>query len=249
MRQLSLFPEEQMSKPSWFTSALDALGIGEIPGWPDAFGSSFLKRFQDYDMDEIRVLSLFSGGGGLDIGFHDAGFTIVECNELVKKFATTLSLNSTPKGRLHGSKIVCMDINEYNPDVENIDFIIGGPPCQTFSAAGARAAGVNGIDDDRGNLFKQYVRILDKLKPKGFLFENVYRIVGAQGGKPWKLIQEAFQDVGYRLHWRILDAADFGVPQFRERLIIVGLQDGSFYFPYPTHGPDSSLNGWPSSKR
>jgi len=135
-----------------------------------------------------------------------------------------------------------MDINDYDPDVENIDFIIGGPPCQTFSAAGARAAGVNGIDDDRGNLFKQYVRILEKLKPKGFLFENVYRIVGAQGGKPWTLIQEAFREAGYKLHWRILDAADFGVPQFRERLIIVGLREGDFLFPYPTHGPDSRDN-------
>lgn len=228
-----------MSKRSWFADALDSLGIKENPGWPDDFGTSFLKHRSDFQMDEVRVLSLFSGGGGLDIGFHDAGFTIVECNELEKDFAATLSLNCATKRRLYGSKIVCMDINDYDPDVENIDFIIGGPPCQTFSAAGARAAGVNGTDDDRGNLFKQYVRLLKKLKPKGFLFENVYRIVGAQGGKPWKLIQEAFQEVGYTLYWRILDAADFGVPQFRERLIIVGLRDGYYQFPYPTHGPDS----------
>lgn len=231
-----------MPKPSWFSDALDTLGINEIPGWPDAFGSSFHEQLANCKTNDIRVLSLFSGGGGLDIGFHDAGFTIVECNELVQDFATTLSLNSNYRGRLSDSKIVCMDINDYDPDVEDIDFIIGGPPCQTFSAAGARAAGVNGMDDDRGNLFREYVRILQKLKPKGFLFENVYRIVGAQRGKPWKLIQEAFQEVGYSLHWRILDAADFGVPQFRERLIIVGLQDGDYQFPYPTHGPDSRDN-------
>ncbi len=242
MIQQLLFPEEHFSKASWFADALEALGIEETSGWPDAFGSSFLKNQKNCKTDNIRVLSLFSGGGGLDIGFHDAGFQIVECNELVQDFAATLSRNSTSSGRLHGSKIVCMDINDYDPDVEDIDFIIGGPPCQTFSAAGARAAGVNGIDDDRGNLFKQYVRILQKLKPRGFLFENVYRIVGAQGGKPWKLIQEAFSEAGYKLHWRILDAADFGVPQFRERLIIVGLREGDFLFPYPTHGPDSKDN-------
>jgi len=242
MIQQSLFPEEHTSKPSWFTDALDTLGIEESSGWPDVFGTSILKSQANENSDNIRILSLFSGGGGLDIGFHDAGYQIVECNELVQDFASTLSRNSTSSGRLHGSKIVCMDINDYDPDVENIDFIIGGPPCQTFSAAGARAAGVNGIDDDRGNLFKQYVRILKKLRPRGFLFENVYRIVGAQGGKPWRLIQEAFSEAGYKLHWRIIDAADFGVPQFRERLIIVGLREGEFLFPYPTHGPDSRDN-------
>lgn len=243
MKQNTLFPEENMlDKKSWFAEALHSLAVRESPGWPDVFGSKYLKHHTRSQSEEIRVLSLFSGGGGLDIGFHDAGFKIVECNELEKDFAATLSLNSTPRHRLFGSKIICMDINDYDPDIKDIDFIIGGPPCQTFSAAGARAAGVNGTDDDRGNLFRQYVRILEKLKPKGFLFENVYRIVGAQGGKPWKLIQEAFEEVGYKLHWRILDAADYGVPQFRERLIIVGLRDGHYQFPYPTHGPDSKDN-------
>ena len=240
--QQSLFPEEHISQRSWFTDALEALDIEEISGWPDVFGTSFLQKQISDSSEDIRVLSLFSGGGGLDIGVHDSGFKIVECNELVQDFAATLSRNSTSTGCLRSTKIVCMDINDYDPDVEDIDFIIGGPPCQTFSAASARAAGVNGIDDNRGNLFTQYVRILQKLKPKGFLFENVYRIVGAQGGKPWKLIQEAFQDAGYKLHWRIIDAADYGVPQFRERLIIVGLRDGNFLFPYPTHGPDSRDN-------
>ncbi len=243
MIQASLFPEENTSTSSWFDKTLTALGIEEeTPGWPDSFGTSLRQWQASHAEKDIRVLSLFSGAGGLDIGFHDAGFTIVECNELVKDFAKTLSLNSTKAGRLEGSNVVCMDINHYNPDVENIDFVIGGPPCQTFSAAGARAAGVNGTDDNRGNLFRQYVRILEKLRPKGFLFENVYRIVGAQSGKPWKMIQEAFQAAGYRLYWRILDAADFGVPQFRERLIVVGLQEGAFQFPYPTHGPDSKNN-------
>ncbi len=242
MIQQSLFPEEFKSKPSWFGEALSILSVQETSGWPDEFGTSLFKWHSSHNEKEIRVLSLFSGAGGLDIGFRDAGFTIIECNELVKEFSETLSLNSTKAGRLNGSKVVCMDINDYNPDVENVDFIIGGPPCQTFSAAGARAAGVNGTDDDRGNLFREYVRILRKLKPTGFLFENVYRIVGAQGGKSWKLILEAFQEVGYRLNWRILDAADFGVPQFRERLIIVGLKNGEFQFPYPTHGPDSRDN-------
>lgn len=239
MSQQTLFPLEAISNESWFADALSSLCLTESPGWPDKFGDSLIEWNRSRDKDKIKVLSLFSGAGGLDIGFHDAGFEIVECIEVEEDFAATLLKNAKPGKRLHGSKIVCIDINDYDPPVETIDFIIGGPPCQTFSAAGARAAGVNGIDDDRGNLFTQYVRLLKKLKPKGFLFENVYRIVGAQGGKPWKLIQEAFREAGYRLYWRILDAADFGVPQFRERLFIVGLREGEFLFPYPTHGPDS----------
>jgi DNA (cytosine-5)-methyltransferase 1 len=238
--QATLFKENKFAKnEAWFSKAIDILGISQKSGWPDDFGDALLEWNSDNISTPIKVLSLFSGAGGLDIGFHDAGFQIVECNEIENTFAETLLKNSKHGSRLDGSNIVCMDIKEYDPLLEDIDFVIGGPPCQTFSAAGARASGVNGTDDERGNLFKQYVRILKMLKPSGFLFENVYRIVGAQDGKPWMQIQKAFEDVGYKLHWRILDAADYGVPQFRERLIIVGLKEGSYKFPYPSHGPDS----------
>ena len=81
--------------------------------------------------------------------------------------------------------------------------------------------------------------MLQELSPVGFLFENVYGIIGAQGGEAWKEILESFSDVGYKLYYRIVDAADYGGPQHRERLIIVGLKDGEFKFPRPTHGPDS----------
>lgn len=237
--QLALLEELDQPQPHWFCEGLASLGVEEIGGWPDNFGDALSEWFDKEHSRKINVLSLFSGGGGLDIGFHDAGFNVVECNEIENRFAETLRHNAQPGGRLQGTSVICEDIKDYTPSLEDIDFIIGGPPCQTFSAAGARAAGVNGIDDDRGNLFQEYARILDKLKPKGFLFENVYRIVGAQGGKPWNLILSAFRELGYELHWRILDAADYGVPQFRERLIIVGLKTGSYCFPVPTHGPDS----------
>lgn len=240
-KQISFLEEDKTKqKTSWFSNALEHLKISEKPSWPDAFGDSLMQWNNENKAEPIRILSLFSGAGGLDIGFHDAGFKIVECNEIEEAFAATIIENSKSGQRLEGSSVVCSDIKQYTPSLKNIDFIIGGPPCQTFSAAGTRAAGVNGTDDDRGNLFWEYVRILELLKPQGFLFENVYRIVGAQGGKPWRQIQQAFQDVGYKLYWRILDAADYGVPQFRERLIIVGLREGDFRFPFPSHGPDSS---------
>ena len=87
---------------------------------------------------------------------------------------------------------------------------------------------VLGTTDARGVLFREYVRLLQELSPVGFLFENVYGIIGAQGGEAWKEILESFSDVGYKLYYRIVDAADYGVPQHRERLIIVGLKDGEF---------------------
>lgn len=223
----------------WFSSALAALNVVEESRWPDRFGDALRRWNSNKSQLKVTAISLFSGGGGLDIGFHDAGFQLIECNEIDPTFAATLQINSSEGKYLEGAKIVCQNIDRYRPSVQQVDFIIGGPPCQTFSAAGARVAGVNGTDDDRGNLFLQYARILEILKPKGFLFENVYRIIGAQSGKPWKQIQETFRAIGYKLYWRILDAADYGVPQFRERLIIVGLKEGKFLFPFPSHGPDS----------
>ena len=239
--QKDLFQMEGSAVHSnWFSSYLKKLHVNEeTPGWPDKFGDE-LKKWRQINLKKnINTLSLFSGGGGLDIGFHDVGFNIVESVEIERIFSKTLEVNSEKGKRLSGTKVICKDINYYQPEVKNIEFIIGGPPCQTFSAAGARAAGVNGTDDERGNLFLQYARIINILQPKGFLFENVYRIVGAQSGMAWKKIQEAFEELGYTLYWRILDAADYGVPQFRERLIIVGLKNGQFLFPFPSHGPDS----------
>lgn len=211
--------------------------------WADAFGTA-LRQTVNFERTP-RVLGLFSGAGGLDIGFHDCGFDIVETVEFEQKFVDTLNANTGSNEYLGDKqKNVCIDIREYHPEIENIDFIIGGPPCQSFSAAGARASGVAGTRDERGVLFREYVRLLGTLKPKGFLFENVYRIVGANGGRDWKEITEAFLQAGYQIVSRILDAADYGVAQHRERLIIVGVRNdlcnqSAYRFPRPTHGPDA----------
>lgn len=213
------------------------------PGWPDDFGKGLRKFFDRNPSCRVRTLSLFSGAGGLDIGFSDAGFDIVDSVEIEKKFCATLELNSGSGKRFCHSKVNCIDIRKFSGrELGNIDFIIGGPPCQTFSAAGRRANGVLGTTDARGVLFREYVRLLQELKPRGFLFENVYGLTGAQRGEAWREIQESFAEAGYTIFSRILDAADFGVPQHRERLIIVGLKSGNYKFPRPTHGPDSATN-------
>lgn len=243
MEQITLTSIQDRKKS--FKAICDHIGVrNNTPAWPDEFGRAITKWIKDNHIPAIRTLSLFSGAGGLDIGFSDVGFQIVSSVELEEKFCETLNLN-VGKGKYFDElKVNCTDIRSFSGDnLGKIDFIIGGPPCQTFSAAGRRANGVLGVDDERGVLFREYVRLLKKLSPKGFLFENVYGIIGAQKGKAWEEILQAFSEVGYKLYYRILDAADYGVPQHRERLIIVGLKEGEFKFPRPTHGPDSIDDG------
>ncbi|MDH6059401.1 DNA cytosine methyltransferase [Chrysosporum bergii ANA360D] len=243
MEQLSLALELLHCEPAninWFQNILTALEMRQEAAWPDNFGKSLRQYLQRQGISPVKTLSLFSGGGGLDIAFHDSGFQILQMVELKDKYIETLEKNSKSGKWLEGSQPICMDIIHYSPDPDlKVDFIIGGPPCQTFSAAGRRAAGVMGTADTRGRLFEEYVRILNILQPQGFLFENVYGITGANKGAAWQAIQSAFQAVGYNIYFRILDAADYGVPQHRERLFIVGLKQGRYLFPYPTHGLDS----------
>lgn len=227
------------TRESWFEHILTSLDIKNEAGWPDKFGQSLRMWLKDQGHQPIKTLSLFSGGGGLDIAFHDAGFEILQSVEIEKAFAQTLMKNSGPGRWFEHSKVNNIDIRQFQPNNLDVDFIIGGPPCQTFSAAGRRASGVQGTDDPRGMLFWEYVRLLKQLSPKGFLFENVYGITGAQDGRAWKEIEDAFQAAGYKIFSRILDAADYGVPQHRERLFIVGIREGNYKFPFPTHGPDS----------
>lgn len=195
-------------------------------------------------MKKINVLSLFSGAGGLDIGFHLEGFHIKACIELNKDACNTLEAN---KGTYlsHDTKIYCEDITKLSPNtvkeqIGDIDFIIGGPPCQSFSAAGRRAGGVNGINDTRGSLFWYYAQYLQVFKPSGFLFENVKGILQANKSKDWEIIKLSFRELGYHLTYKILNAADYGTPQHRERVIMVGqLVDTPFKFPKPVFGPNS----------
>jgi len=233
---------EKTNKISTVDNIRNALGLKKNAYFPNEFGAG-LKRWSSSKKNNIRTLSLFSGAGGLDIGFHDAGFHIISMVEIDHKFVKTLEVNSGKDKYFPESNIICDDICNFIPsDNEKIDFIIGGPPCQTFSAAGRRAKGVQGTTEKRGRLFEEYVRILKQLSPKGFLFENVYGITGAENGKAWEKITSAFQEAGYEINYRILDTADYGVPQHRERAFIIGIKEGAFLFPRPIVGPDSDGN-------
>jgi DNA (cytosine-5)-methyltransferase 1 len=233
-------PTAERQRIASFSRQLSSLGVvTDDAGWPDSFGRALQRALAD--AERVKTLSLFAGGGGLDLGFHDAGFDIVEAVELEAKYAATLERNARGGRQLEGTTVRCLDVRKYKPPVGlEVDFIIGGPPCQTFSAAGRRASGVRGTDDERGTLFEEYARLLQTLEPAGFLFENVYGILWADGGRAWEEIRAAFEQIGYRLSWRILDVADYGVPQHRERLFIVGARDVDYRFPRPSHGPDSA---------
>lgn len=189
-----------------------------------------------------RVASFFAGAGGLDIGFSEAGFDIVMATDFDADCCETLKLN---EGRSVGTggKVLHADIREISPTElpQNIDVVIGGPPCQSFSASGRRAGGAAGSLDARGTLFRAYRDCIAYMQPMAFLFENVRGIFATNKGQDWHDIVASFREIGYTLSHRVLDAADYGAPQHRERVFLVGLKDGhEFRFPAPTHGPDST---------
>lgn len=190
----------------------------------------------------IKVVSFFSGGGGLDLGFEMAGFDVVFATDIQKVFCETLEAN---KGKYLSSHLeVCnkdirlIDISEIP---EGAELVIGGPPCQSFSASNRRAGGAAGRLDERGTLFEAYCKLISEIKPKAFLFENVRGILGTNSGEDWKEIVKAFSSIGYRVSHRVLDACDYGIPQQRERLFLFGHKlNDEFLFPEPMYGSDST---------
>jgi len=181
----------------------------------------------------IKVVSLFSGGGGLDLGFKKAGYDIIWAIDNNPNAVETYRVNL-------GDHIICEDITKIDPSaIPTADVVIGGPPCQSFSLAGNR-----NVEDARGQLVWQYIKIIDKIKPQAFLFENVQGLLSAKnsnGEKIFELLKKAFEEIGYTINAQLINAADFGVPQRRKRVLLVGLLNGKrFDFPKATHGDASS---------
>lgn len=180
-------------------------------------------------MKKNSVVSLFSGGGGLDIGFLNRGFELLWAIELNKNAANTYRENI-------GSHIINSDINKIDIDsIPNADIIIGGPPCQSFSLAGKRDS-----KDKRGKLIWRFLEIIEIKRPKLFLFENVTGFLSAKdkyGNRVIELLTEKFKNLGYTLNVEVLNSADYGVPQKRKRVFIVGvLGNDKYVFPKSTHG-------------
>lgn len=226
-------------------------------------------------MSKYKVISLFSGGMGLDIGMHSTGmFEVVACVEKIPSFCETIRRNRDA-GRLPSNLTVFEgDIRDFSPQAildeiglepEDIDVIVGGPPCQSFSTAGRRGT----LQDPRGELLWDFLRFVDGIRPKFFLMENVRGLLSAaikhrpiakrpeKGGPPLEAEEEPGSVVklfardlsqlngcSYRLDVFEVNSVNYGAPQIRERALFIGNRYGvTVDFPSPTHGPISNGNG------
>ena len=175
----------------------------------------------------FSLVSLFSGAGGMDIGFHQAGFTTIWANEYDSAIMPSFQ-NYFPD--------VAFDKRSINEiPASSIPLavgIIGGPPCQSWSEAGAR----RGINDHRGQLFFEYIRVLQHVKPKFFVAENVSGILHERNKEAFSNIITMFTEAGYDVFWQKLNASDYEVPQDRERVFVIGFRKDleiDFKFPAP----------------
>ena len=177
-------------------------------------------------MREFTAISLFSGAGGLDMGFERAGFRTIWANDFESDACKTHENWST-------AKVVCGDIAKVDEnDIPDADVMLGGFPCQGFSLSGPRK-----IDDSRNVLYKHYVRIVKAKKPLMFVGENVKGLLTMGNGTIIEAIIEDFSQCGYDVYYKLLNAKDYGVPEDRERVIIVGFRKDlnikSFEYPAP----------------
>jgi DNA (cytosine-5)-methyltransferase 1 len=173
----------------------------------------------------LQVISLFSGCGGLDKGFEQAGFDIAWANEFDSKIWDTFAYNY-PHTHLDRRSIVLVPTSE----IPSAIGVIGGPPCQSWSEAGA----LRGIQDERGQLFFEFMRVLRDKQPLFFLAENVSGMLAQRHEAAFRSILRRFRSAGYRVSWRLLNAKDFGVPQDRQRVVFVGYRNDlntEFAFP------------------
>lgn len=184
----------------------------------------------------MNLLSLFSGCGGLDLGFEKAGFDIPVANEFDKTIYETFKVNH-PKTHLIGGdvrNVSKIDIQMYFDG--DVDGIIGGPPCQSWSEAGA----LRGIEDARGQLFFDYIRLLKEFKPKFFLAENVSGMLANRHSAAVKNIIKLFEEAGYDVTLNMVNAKDYGVAEERKRVFYIGFRkDLHIKFDFPKGSTES----------
>lgn len=191
----------------------------------------------------MNIVSLFSGAGGLDLGLAQAGNTIIWANDIDKDATATYSKNI-------GKHIVCADIKDIDfADIPVADVIVGGFPCQGFSQANLQRK----VEDERNQLYRFFYGAVKSKQPKFFIAENVRGILSLGGGDVIKQIISDFENAGYHVTVTHVNVADYGVPQTRQRVIIIGQRRDLgnmmlFRFPEKTHGKDGNPQPWISIK-
>ena len=182
----------------------------------------------------LKIVSLFSGSGGMDLGFKQEGFDIVWANDVNHWACETFKKN-------FGDHVVEGSIADINIEaIPKCDVILGGFPCQDFSMIWKRM----GLKTERGNLYRQFVRVVVANQPKIFVAENVKGLMSANKGKAVEQIRQDFAKAGYSVKIHQVNFADYGAPQLRGRVLIIGVRNDlekDFELPPPTHGPDNYI--------
>jgi len=193
---------------------------------------------------KFKIVSLFSGCGGMDLGFVQEGFEIIWANDNNEYACKTYEKN-------FGKHIVYEDVAKLDLNkLPKADVVTGGFPCQDFSMIWKRG----GVNTSRGNLYKYFVDVVKTIEPKIFVAENVKGLLSANGGQAIKQIEKDFQQVGkgYKTTINLVNFADYGAPQLRERVLIIGVRkdiNGEFELPKPTHSPKNYVSSREALKR
>lgn len=180
----------------------------------------------------LQAIDLFSSAGGLTLGFKQAGVKTVCAVEIDPIRVQTFGLHS-PDAEIENGDVQQVDLSRYRGKVE---LVYGGPPCQPFSSGGLRKA-----HSDERNMVPSFIDVLRSVRPEAFLMENVPGLVVGDRRKYLRTVLDEFEAMGYRLAHRVVNAAEYGVPQKRKRLIVVGMRSKTFRFPEETHGPGRAL--------
>ena len=211
------------------------------PGLVKSSTNPYLARIANFGSEGVAGgafthVSLFCGGGGLDLGLGFAGFRTVVASDIAPAFVETVTAN-IPHAVGLVKDTLCLSGEELLEPTgqERIDLVSAGPPCQAFSILGMRGA----LDDPRGKLTLKYFELISEIRPRAFLFENVPGILSVNSGEDWKRLLDYVGEItGYQIHWTRLNAVDFGIPQYRERVFVVGFASPAiFEFPVVPTGP------------
>lgn len=194
----------------------EILKLAEPPFSDSLFDDFFDVPFKTKGNPKFTFIDLFAGIGGIRLPFTELGYGCVFSSEWDAKAQKTYFANF---GEMPFGDITQESVKQYIP--QNFDLLLAGFPCQAFSIMGK----MKGFEDARGTLFFEVASILDKHKPKAFLLENVKQLVSHDSGRTFDTIQRILTELGYHFKWKVLNALDFGLPQKRERVIIVGFKD------------------------
>lgn len=217
-------------KINYFKNGYDKEQIDySIAAEPDLFGENDwrLKEFSNPNA-EIRIGTLFSGIGAIEHAFRRLNLnnSIVFSGDIDNFVKQSYFANYEIGANDWHNDVTQFSAKKYKG---KLDLLVGGSPCQAFSMVGKRL----GLEDIRGTLFYDFARVVNETQPKVFIYENVKGLTNHDNGRTWKVVQDVFRDLGYQINSKILNSKDYGIPQHRERIFVVGFKDKNVEFTFP----------------